>query len=71
MCVCVFIHLFKIYLQQQFFIVTEEFGPTVWQWDKNGLALKDRYPYFEVGLKCILMVFPYLLLCSYMNENAL
>ena len=32
---------------------------------------KDKYPNFEVGLKCILMVFPYLLLCSYINENAM
>ena len=32
-------------------------------------TLKDEYPNFEVGLKCILMVFPYLLLCSYINEN--
>ena len=31
--------------------------------------LKDKYPNFQVGLKCILMVFPYLLLC-YINENA-
>ena len=30
---------------------------------------KDKYPNFEVGLKCLLMVFPYLLLCSYINEN--
>ena len=29
--------------------------------------LKDKYPHFEVGLKCILMV----LLCSSINENAL
>ena len=29
--------------------------------------IKDKYPNFEVGLKCILMVFPYLLLCSYMK----
>ena len=29
--------------------------------------LKDKYPNFEVGLKCILMVIPYLLLCSYIN----
>ena len=35
------------------------------------VSLKDKYPNFEVGLKCILMVFPYLLLCSYINENAL
>ena len=34
-------------------------------------VLKDKYPNFEVGLKCILMVFPYLLLCSYINENAI
>ena len=33
--------------------------------------LKDNYPNFEVGLKCILMVFSYLLLCSYINENAM
>ena len=33
--------------------------------------LKDNYPNFELGLKCILMVFPYLLLCSYKNENAM
>ena len=29
---------------------------------------KDKYTNFKVGLKCILMVFPYLLLCSYINE---
>ena len=33
--------------------------------------LKEKYPNFEVGLKCIIMVFPYLLLCSYMKENAM
>ena len=32
------------------------------------LYLKDKYPNFEVGLKCILMMFSYLLLCSYTNE---
>ena len=32
-------------------------------------VLKDKYPYFEVGFKCILMVFSYILLCSYINEN--
>ena len=31
------------------------------------LYLKDKYPNFEVGLKCILMVNPYLLLCSYIT----
>ena len=31
----------------------------------------DKYPNFEVGLKCTLMVFPYLLLYSYINENAM
>ena len=30
-------------------------------------SLKDKYPNFEVGLKCILMVNPYLLVCSYMK----
>ena len=34
-------------------------------------TLKDKYPKFEVGLKCILMMFPYLLLCSYINEYAM
>ena len=29
--------------------------------------LKDKYPNFEVGLKCILMMNPYLLFCSYIN----
>ena len=38
---------------------------------KIAKRLKDEYPNFEVGLKCILMVFTYLLLCSYINENAL
>ena len=33
----------------------------------NKPLLKDKYPNFEVGLKCILMVFPYLFLCSYIN----
>ena len=31
--------------------------------------LKDKYPNFEVDSKCILMVFPYLLLCSYILVN--
>ena len=30
-------------------------------------VLKDKYPNFEVGLKCILMVNPYLLVCSYIK----
>ena len=30
-------------------------------------VLKDKYPNFEMGLKCILMVNPYLLVCSYMK----
>ena len=29
--------------------------------------LKDKYRNFEVGLKCILMVNPYLLVCSYIK----
>ena len=34
----------------------------------DGLStLKDKYPNFEVGLKCILMVNPYLLVCSYIK----
>ena len=33
----------------------------------NNIALKDKYPNFEVGLKCILMVNPYLLVCSYIK----
>ena len=35
------------------------------------VSLKDKYPNFEVGVKCILMVLSYLLLCSYINENAI
>ena len=31
------------------------------------ILLKDKYPNFEVGLKCILMVNPYLLVCSYIK----
>ena len=34
----------------------------------DRVPLKDKYLNFEVGLKCILFVFPYLLLCSYINE---
>ena len=34
-------------------------------------SLKDKYPNFEVGLKCILMVNPYLLLSSYINQKAM
>ena len=34
---------------------------------ENPLALKDKYPNFEVGLKCILTVNPYLLVCSYIK----
>ena len=30
-------------------------------------VLKDKYPNFEVGLKCILTVNPYLLVCSYIK----
>ena len=33
------------------------------------LILQNKYPNYEVGLKCILMVFPYSLLSSYMNGN--
>ena len=33
----------------------------------NDEKLKDKYPNFEVGLKCILMVNPYLLVCSYIK----
>ena len=29
--------------------------------------LKDKYPNFEVELKCIIMVNPYLLVCSYIR----
>ena len=35
------------------------------------IVLKDKYPYFEVRLKWVLMVFSYLLLCSYMNKMRL
>ena len=35
------------------------------------VSFKDKYPNFEVGVKCILMVLSYLLLCSYINENAI
>ena len=37
----------------------------------HNISLKDKYPNVEVGFKCILMVFPYLLLCSYINENVM
>ena len=30
-------------------------------------GLKDKYPNFEVGLKCILTVNPYLIVCSYIK----
>ena len=30
-------------------------------------VLKDKYPNFEVGLKCVLKVNPYLLVCSYIK----
>ena len=30
-------------------------------------VLKDKYPNFEVELKCILTVNPYLLVCSYIK----
>ena len=32
--------------------------------------LKDKYPNFEVGLKCILTVNPYLLVCSYIKYKS-
>ena len=35
--------------------------------DQRTRALKDKYPNFEVGLKCILAVNPYLLVCSYIK----
>ena len=53
---CIFFSLSIVVYKQACMIVT---------------LLKDKYPNFEVGLKCILMVFPYLLLCSYINENAM
>ena len=34
---------------------------------EGSCNLKDKYPNFEVGLKCILMVNPYLLVCSYIK----
>ena len=34
---------------------------------RDNARLKDKYPNFEVGLKCILMVNPYLLVCSYIK----
>ena len=33
----------------------------------TGYILKDKYPTFEVGLKCILTVNPYLRVCSYIK----
>ena len=32
-------------------------------------CLEDKYPNFEVGVKCILTVFPYLLLCYYIMKT--
>ena len=32
-----------------------------------GMELKDKYPNFEVGLKCILMANLYLLVCTYIK----
>ena len=37
------------------------------QLTKKSRWLKDKYPNFEVGLKCILTVNPYLLVCSYIK----
>ena len=37
------------------------------EFNYHWFILKDKYPNFEEGLKCILMVNPYLLLCSYIN----
>ena len=34
---------------------------------RHHTPLKDKYPNFEVGLKCILTVNPYLLVCSYIK----
>ena len=34
---------------------------------KSPIDLKDKYPNFEVGLKCILTVNQYLLVCSYIK----
>ena len=36
-----------------------------------AVCLKDKYPNFEVGLKCIIMAFQYYLLYSYKKENAM
>ena len=33
----------------------------------HSSTLKDKYPNFEVGLKCILMVNPCLIVCSYIK----
>ena len=33
-------------------------------------VLKDKYPNFEVGLKCILTVNPYLLVCSCIKRKS-
>ena len=46
-----------------------EFEEIFVRYIKSLMFLMDKYLNFEVGLKCILMVFPYLLLCSYINEN--
>ena len=37
---------------------------------QGGFLLKDKYPNFEVGLKYIIMLFPYLLLC-YIDEHVM
>ena len=31
--------------------------PNSYPYARDAITLKDKYPYFEVGLKCIIMVF--------------
>ena len=47
--------------------ISVHFGSYETQSSENIYELKDKYPNFEVGLKCILMVNPYLLVCSYIK----
>ena len=44
----------------------QNLGPVI-QTARPEHILKDKYPNFEVGLKCILTVNPYLLVCSYIK----
>ena len=72
--VALFVYEISIFFH--FLSFTAMLKMSVWTWEsytmevtmKYCYCLKDKYHNLEVGLKFIPMVFPYLLLCSYINE---